>query len=66
MSLAAKRRVRIRLYGTNPADVDQVAREIVDLAKKMGVQVRGPIPLPTRRLMVTVREGAVWPGLSYI
>jgi small subunit ribosomal protein S10 len=56
MSLAAKRRVRIRLYGTNPADVDQVAREIVDLAKKMGVQVRGPIPLPTRRLMVTVRR----------
>jgi len=38
MSLAARRRVRIRLYGTNPADVDQVAREIVDLAKKMGVQ----------------------------
>jgi len=56
MSLAAKRKVRIRLYGTNPADVDQVAKEIVDLAKKMGVQVRGPIPLPTRRLMVTVRR----------
>ncbi|MGB9706158.1 MAG: 30S ribosomal protein S10, partial [Pyrobaculum sp.] len=38
MSLAARRKVRIRLYGTNPADVEQVAREIVDLAKKMGVQ----------------------------
>ncbi len=56
MSLAARRKVRIRLYGTNPADVEQVAREIVDLAKKMGVQVRGPIPLPTRRLVVTVRR----------
>jgi len=56
VSLASRRRVRIRLYGTNPADLDQVAREIVDLAKKMGVEVRGPIPLPTKRLMVTVRR----------
>jgi len=56
VALASRRRVRIRLYGTNPADLDQVAREIVDIAKKMGVEVRGPIPLPTKRLVVTVRR----------
>jgi len=54
--VAARRRVRIRLYGTNPNDVEQVAREIVDIAKKMGVNVSGPVPLPTKRLTVTVRR----------
>lgn len=54
--MAARRRVRIRLYGTNPNDVEQVAREIVDIAKKMGVNVSGPVPLPTKRLTVTVRR----------
>lgn len=56
MATAARRRVRIRLYGTNPTDLEQVAREIVDIAKKMGVDVKGPIPLPTRRLMVVTRK----------
>ncbi len=50
------RKARIRLYGTNPQDLEQVAREIVDIAKKNGVRVRGPIPLPTKKLAVTVRR----------
>jgi len=53
---SATRRVRIRLYSSSAKDVEKVAQEIVEVAKKMGVRVRGPIPLPTRRLVVTVRR----------
>ncbi|WP_052886141.1 30S ribosomal protein S10 [Thermoproteus uzoniensis] len=56
MSMIARRRVRIRLYGTNYSDLENVAREIVDIAKKMGVDVSGPVPLPTKRLMVVTRK----------
>ncbi len=54
--MVARRKVRIRLYGTSYSDLESVAREIVDIAKKMGVDVRGPVPLPTKRLMVTTRK----------
>jgi small subunit ribosomal protein S10 len=54
--MVARRKVRIRLYGTSYSDLESVAREIVDIAKKMGVGVRGPVPLPTKRLMVTTRK----------
>ncbi len=45
-------KVRIRLWGTNVDNVEYVARQIVDLAKKAGVMVKGPVPLPTKRLVV--------------
>jgi ribosomal protein uS10 len=45
-------KVRIRLWGTNVDNVEYVARQIVDLAKKAGVMVKGPVPLPTKRLIV--------------
>ena len=45
-------KVRIRLWGTDVDNVEYVARQIVDLAKKAGVLVKGPVPLPTKRLVV--------------
>ncbi|MEM0044102.1 MAG: 30S ribosomal protein S10 [Sulfolobales archaeon] len=45
-------KVRIRLWGLNHENVDYVARQIVEISKKSGVEVRGPIPLPTKRLVV--------------
>ncbi len=50
------RKARIRIWGTDHRKVEELAREIVDIAKKCGVNVSGPIPLPTRRLIVTVRR----------
>jgi len=47
-------RVRIRIWGTSSSNVDYVAGQIVEIAKKAGVEVRGPIPLPTKRLAVPV------------
>ncbi|MGC9010455.1 MAG: 30S ribosomal protein S10 [Sulfolobales archaeon] len=46
-------KVRIRLWGTNHENVDYVAKQIVEIAKKSGVEVRGPVPLPTKRLVVS-------------
>ena len=45
----ANQRIRIRLKAFDHRLIDQSAREIVDTAKRTGAQVRGPIPLPTRK-----------------
>ncbi|MCD6482974.1 MAG: 30S ribosomal protein S10 [Candidatus Aenigmarchaeota archaeon] len=44
----------IKLSGRNPKELDRIAKEIVGIAKKYGVGYRGPIPLPTKKLKVTV------------
>ncbi len=41
--------IRIRLKAFDHRLIDQSTQEIVDTAKRTGAQVRGPIPLPTRK-----------------
>jgi len=50
------RRARIRIWGTNNSQVDELATEILNIARKLGVRASGPIPLPTKRLLLTVRR----------
>src|SRR6056297_1431143 len=50
----AEQRIRIRLKGFDHRLIDQSAREIVETAKRTGAQVRGPIPLPTKKESFTV------------
>ncbi|MDK2383191.1 MAG: 30S ribosomal protein S10 [Candidatus Korarchaeota archaeon] len=45
--------LRIEMVSTNPKSLDQVSRMFKEMAEKMGVRVKGPIPLPTKRLRVT-------------
>lgn len=47
-------KVRIRLWSVNINNLNYVVTQIVDIAKKSGVDVRGPIPLPTKRMVVPV------------
>ncbi|MCL4408977.1 MULTISPECIES: 30S ribosomal protein S10 [Aliidiomarina] len=47
-------RIRIRLKAFDHRLIDQSTAEIVDTAKRTGAQVRGPIPLPTRKERFTV------------
>ena len=47
-------RIRIRLKAFDHRLIDQSAREIVETARRTGAQVRGPIPLPTRKERFTV------------
>ncbi|NKI33749.1 30S ribosomal protein S10 [Wenzhouxiangella sp. XN79A] len=50
----AEQRIRIRLKGFDHRLIDRSTQEIVDTAKRTGAQVRGPIPLPTRKERYTV------------
>ena len=46
--------IRIRLKAFDYRLIDQSASEIVETAKRTGAQVKGPIPLPTRKERFTV------------
>ncbi|WP_199610943.1 30S ribosomal protein S10 [Flocculibacter collagenilyticus] len=50
----SSQRIRIRLKAFDHRLIDQSTQEIVETAKRTGAQVRGPIPLPTRKERFTV------------
>ena len=50
-------KIRIRLKAYDHKLLDRSAREIVETAKRTGVSVRGPFPLPTRINRWTVLRG---------
>ncbi|NOX52062.1 MAG: 30S ribosomal protein S10 [Gammaproteobacteria bacterium] len=47
-------RIRIRLKAFDHRLIDVSTQEIVDTAKRTGAQVKGPIPLPTRKERFTI------------
>ncbi len=49
-------KARIKIASTEIAKVNEVCNYIKDIAEKTGVQMRGPIPLPTKKLRVTTRK----------
>ena len=49
-----KEMIRIRLKAYDHQLIDQAAERIVDTAKRNGAAVSGPIPLPTKREVVTI------------
>ena len=46
--------MRITLKAYDHELVDQSARKIIDTVKKNGAQVSGPVPLPTKKEVVTI------------
>lgn len=54
MGKQSKRKIRIRLKGYDQRVLDRAAADIVETAKRTGARVAGPIPLPTKRVIVTV------------
>ena len=50
----ANQRIRIRLKAFDHRLIDQSAREIVETARRTGAQVRGPIPLPSKKERFTI------------
>ena len=47
---------RIKLASIDIDKVNEVCSYISDIAEKTGVEMRGPIPLPTKKLRVTTRK----------
>lgn len=49
-------KARIALSSTDINKLNTLAVEIKDISDKFGASVRGPIPLPTKKLKVTTRK----------
>jgi small subunit ribosomal protein S10 len=49
-------KARIKLASTDINKINNVCGSIKDIADKTGVDMRGPIPLPTKKLKLTTRK----------
>jgi len=52
--MAANKMIRIRLKAYDHQLIDQTAEKIVETAKRTDAKVSGPIPLPTKKEVVTI------------
>ena len=50
----ANQKIRIKLKAYEHNLIDQSAEKIVETAKRTGARVSGPIPLPTKKEVVTI------------
>ena len=49
-------KARIKLASTDIEKITAVCASIKDIVERTGVEMHGPIPLPTRKLKVTTRK----------
>lgn len=49
-------KARIKLTSSNIDKINEICSHITEIAEKTGVTIRGPIPLPTKRLKLTTRK----------
>jgi small subunit ribosomal protein S10 len=49
-----KEKIRIRLKAYDHVILDQSAEKVVETAKRTGASVSGPIPLPTKKEIITI------------
>ena len=52
--MANAQKIRIRLKAYDHELIDQSAEKIIETAKRNGAKVSGPIPLPTKKEIVTI------------
>ena len=52
--MAVKEKIKVRLKSYDHVLIDQAAEKIVETAKRNGASVSGPIPLPTKKEVVTI------------
>jgi small subunit ribosomal protein S10 len=57
-------KARIKLASTDIGKINEVCNYIKDIAVKTGVDMRGPIPLPTKRLKITTRKSPCGRGTA--
>ncbi len=57
-------KVRIKLSSINIEALNGVIAQIKEITDRTGVLLRGPIPLPTRRLKVTTRKSPCGNGTA--
>ncbi|MBM1154324.1 30S ribosomal protein S10 [archaeon] len=50
-------RVRIKLISPDIRQLEEVCKQIIEIAESEGVSKSGPIPLPTKRFLIVTRRG---------
>jgi len=57
-------RARIKLSSTDISKINQTCDYIKGIVDKTGVDMKGPIPLPTQKLKITTRKGPCGNGTA--
>ena len=57
-------KIRIKLNSTNIEKLNQICSSINDLAKKSGITLIGPVPLPTKKIKITTRKSPCGDGTA--
>ena len=57
-------KARIKLVSTDIDKLNDVCNEIKSISEKTGVSLKGPIPLPTKRLKLTSRKSPSGEGYA--
>jgi small subunit ribosomal protein S10 len=57
-------KARIKLASTDIGKINEVCDYIKDISTKTGVQMRGPVPMPTKRLKITTRKSPCGNGTA--
>ena len=52
--MAVKEKIRVRLKSYDHKLIDAAAQKIVEVAKRNGAAVSGPVPLPTEKEITTI------------
>lgn len=52
----AKQRIRIKIQAYDSKLIDQSLKQIVDTVKRLGAEIYGPVPMPTRVHKYTVNR----------
>ena len=55
-------KARIKLASTEIEKIKSICQSIKEISEKTGVEMRGPIPLPTKKLKVTTRKSPCGDG----
>ena len=55
-------KVRIKLQSSDIGALNTICGNIKDIARQSGINIAGPIPLPTKRLKITTRKSPCGDG----
>jgi small subunit ribosomal protein S10 len=57
-------KVRIKLNSTDINMLNNICNSIKEIAKKSGITIVGPVPLPTKKLKITTRKSPCGNGTA--
>jgi small subunit ribosomal protein S10 len=57
-------KVRIKLNSTDIEELNKICDSVKEIAKKSGIIISGPVPLPTKKLKVTTRKSPCGDGTA--